>query len=64
MKNTSVYLHVSLERAGFDPTLVRIGFVVNEVVLEQLFSEYDAFPLSVSCRQCSVVIFSSVAYGT
>jgi hypothetical protein len=66
--NISYYIGLftrSLGRAGFDPTLVRIGFVLNEVILEQLFPEYDAFHLSVSCRQCSVVtFFSSVAYAT
>jgi hypothetical protein len=48
LHTTSICLHVSLGRTGFDPTLVRIAFVVKEVVMEQFIFRVQRFsPLSV-----------------
>jgi hypothetical protein len=44
-------------RAGFDPWLVQVGFVVNEVAIRHAFLQ--SFSLSVSLQQCPVHIESS-----
>jgi hypothetical protein len=35
-------------RPGFEPRSVLVGFVVNKVALEQVFSEYFGFPFQFS----------------
>lgn len=39
---------------------VDVGFVVDRVVLGQLFSKYLGFLLSVSCHKCFVLIHSAI----
>jgi hypothetical protein len=35
-----------------------MGFVVDEVALDRVFSEYLGLPLSVLFHQCSILIFN------
>jgi len=46
-----------LRRSGFNPSSVRVGFVVHKVALGQVFLQYFSFPLSVSFHRCSTKIF-------
>jgi hypothetical protein len=46
-----------IAKAPFEPELVRVRFVSEEVALEQGFLQVLRFPLSVSFLQCSIPIF-------
>jgi hypothetical protein len=45
-------------RLQFEPRTVHVGLLVGKVVQGQVFSEYFIFPLPVSFRRSSVLIFS------
>jgi hypothetical protein len=45
-------------KTGFDHRSVLVGFLVDEVALVQVFSEYFGFP------QCSILIHSSITDAT
>lgn len=48
---------ISLRRAGFDPRLVRVGFVVNKVEMAQfVFVSVLRFLLMLSLQKCSMLI--------
>jgi hypothetical protein len=38
-------------RLGFDPSSNYVGFMVDKMALEQVFSEYFCFPCQLSFRQ-------------
>jgi Na+-translocating ferredoxin:NAD+ oxidoreductase RnfC subunit len=42
-------------RPGFQPESVHVGFVVDEVPLGQVFSEYSGFPVYLHSTNCSTV---------
>jgi hypothetical protein len=42
------------QRPGFDAGTVHMGFVVDKVVLGQVFPEYFGLPLSISFHRCSI----------
>ena len=52
MKSSRV-LATALERFGFNPRLVHVGFVVDNVALAQVLSQYFGFSLSESFHQSS-----------
>jgi hypothetical protein len=43
-------------RPGFEPGPGHVGFVVDKVALEQVFSEYFGFPCQLHSTNCSTVI--------
>jgi hypothetical protein len=45
---------LSLRRPGFDPGSVHVGFVVDKVVLGQVFLRVVGFPLSISFHWYSI----------
>jgi len=47
---------LSPRRHSLDPRSVYVGFVVDRIVLELIFSEYFDFPLSESFHQCAILI--------
>jgi hypothetical protein len=45
------------QRTGFNPRLVNMRFVMDEVAIGEDFSEYLDFPMSISFHQRSILIF-------
>jgi hypothetical protein len=50
---------LSSRSSRFDPRLFLLGFVLYKVVVKQVVTEHFGFPLSVSCYQCSILLFYS-----
>jgi hypothetical protein len=48
---------LSLRRTGLDPRSFQVGFVADKVALEQVFSVYFGFPMSVSFHQYTILFF-------
>ena len=46
-----------LRRFGFNPRPVLVGFMVNQIALGQILSEYFGFPMSLSFHQYSTHFF-------
>jgi len=53
---------LSVLRPWFDFRPVCMQFVMAEVTFELLFSEYFAFPVTVSFHQCSILVFGFIRF--
>jgi hypothetical protein len=51
---------LSKQRPGFEPKLVYTGFVVDNVVMGQVFPEYFGFILPISLHECLILIYSFI----
>jgi hypothetical protein len=56
--------HYSPRRPRFAPRSVQVGFLVEKVTLNQVFSESFGFPLSILFQSCSIFIHVSCARWT
>jgi hypothetical protein len=55
----SFYSSISVDKQ-LDPLPVHVGYVVDKVVVGQIFLRVLPFSLSVSLHQCSVLFYSSI----